>query len=160
MEKPAEKSGSPPATMMPRLPTSVLVAGDQSLLLVSREFLPLRFRIQEFMPFRAARIEPSNNCVALPRTLIREHERGVLSRLLSLARNREERRDQFVLFVEDLDYLWVADGPGQLNPVGPCRQSLSGNLPRLAKGYFGGLIYLVCVQHGQYDCRRKHQAKN
>jgi hypothetical protein len=68
--KSRRRSGSPPAAVMPRLPTSVLVAGNHILFCISREFLPFRFRIQEFMSLGTVRIEPCNNRLGLPLTRI------------------------------------------------------------------------------------------
>src|ERR1700734_1937226 len=82
----------------------------------------------------------------------REHTRGI---------NREEGRVQSCsIGAEDTDLVMLGQVLCEHEPVSSRGQHASGNLNRLVKSEFGGLIRLICSCSGQHDCEGKQKSHN
>src|SRR5271156_4328443 len=113
------------------------------------------------MAYRATRIKPGHDRLRHREPALRESHHGFAGWRRTISINREESHIQHCsISVEDTHLVMLGNIVWQHKPVGSRRQHLSGNLNRLAKSDFHGLILLICSCNRQHDRERKQKTEN
>src|ERR1700689_1826229 len=120
-----------------------------------RKFPRFLLWVQKLMTVRISHIKPGNNSLRLTQPAVSQRDRNIIVALGTLATERRKRRhESYMICGKDSDNRTIRD-VGQLEPIGSRGQYLAGNLNRLAKGEFGGLIVCIGMRHQRHDCKCK-----